>query len=293
MSEHEEVHEQETQETTGQDDAARAEVEARARDRGWAPKDEWRGDPEKWVDADEFVQRSDDRPAYLRADNERLDQANAALRQQVTEVQGTIKDQGELIRELLGQQKTIAQQAYDRARRDIEREMDAAVEAGDTDGYKAKKAELQELDSQRPEPAKAEPEKPDDGNKGGEPPRPDLETEGWIRDNPWFSNDALLNEAAIRFEPLVARENPNFTTRERLDEVAKRVRQMYPKRFENPRRREPAAVSPTSPPPRSGGEKKHTVADLPDEAREQMAKIIALTPGYTEQEYLDAYQWED
>ncbi len=34
------------------------EVVKTARERGWQPKERWRGPPEAWVDADEYVKRS-------------------------------------------------------------------------------------------------------------------------------------------------------------------------------------------------------------------------------------------
>lgn len=47
-------------------------VESEAREQGWLPKDEFKGDPDKWVSADEFVERGRHVMPLLRKNNERL-----------------------------------------------------------------------------------------------------------------------------------------------------------------------------------------------------------------------------
>lgn len=74
-------------------------VETEARSLGWAPKDEWRGDPDRWIDAETFVQRGHEMMPLLKANNRRLmgqveTQAAeiAELRRQHEETLGTIED---------------------------------------------------------------------------------------------------------------------------------------------------------------------------------------------------------
>lgn len=55
----------------------REAAEAEARKQGWAPKEEWKGDPSKWVDAQEFVRRGD--PRYLREQLATVEQRTAEM----------------------------------------------------------------------------------------------------------------------------------------------------------------------------------------------------------------------
>ena len=43
------------------------DVEARARDMGWSPRDSWRGKAEDWIDAETFVKRGTEILPILRA----------------------------------------------------------------------------------------------------------------------------------------------------------------------------------------------------------------------------------
>ncbi len=47
-------------------------IEQEAHNLGWVPLDQWRGDPEKWTDADTFVKRGKEIMPILRKNNEAL-----------------------------------------------------------------------------------------------------------------------------------------------------------------------------------------------------------------------------
>ena len=48
-------------------------VEQEARTLGWVPQEEFKGDPNRWVDADTFVERGHTVMPILRKNNERLE----------------------------------------------------------------------------------------------------------------------------------------------------------------------------------------------------------------------------
>src|SRR3990167_3011505 len=56
----------------GGDEAAAAALVTEATGMGWSPKESWRGDPEKWIDAETFVARGREVLPILRANNKQL-----------------------------------------------------------------------------------------------------------------------------------------------------------------------------------------------------------------------------
>src|SRR3990172_12212288 len=62
------------------------EVEKEARQLGWTPKEEWKGNPEKWIDAKAFVERGQEIMPILRSNNKRLQQEVSELRGELGKV---------------------------------------------------------------------------------------------------------------------------------------------------------------------------------------------------------------
>lgn len=107
------------------------DYEAEARERGWVPKEEFKGDPSRWVEAEEFVSRTDTMMPLLKADRDRLKRELGDLRRSLK--QATKHFEG------------AEKRAYDRAKADIENKLTEATEAGDVAGAKAALKEMEEL----------------------------------------------------------------------------------------------------------------------------------------------------
>jgi len=82
-------------------------AEERAAQQGWAPQDQWRGPPDKWVDAETFLKRGDNNPRVLR---ERLE---AAERRSA---------------ETIARMERMNQQALERQKADLDAERDRLLE---------------------------------------------------------------------------------------------------------------------------------------------------------------------
>lgn len=61
------------------------EVVAEARQLGWVPQEEFRGDQSRWVDADSFVKRGHEVMPILKANNARLMGEVTSLKATLTE----------------------------------------------------------------------------------------------------------------------------------------------------------------------------------------------------------------
>lgn len=105
--------------------AAPVTVEDIAAEKGWAPRDKWRGDPDKWKPADSFI-----RDTFDIADRVRRDLKHVT-RQTET---------------LVRTSAAIAKQQVEAARADYEQRLAEAVEAGDVGAVKAVTAQIARID---------------------------------------------------------------------------------------------------------------------------------------------------
>lgn len=105
------------------------DFETEARSQGWTDKDAFKGDPNKWVDAETFVKRADEVMPFLK-------KQNGALKRELDEVKATVK-------RLTRAETTAYQAGLDAARK----EMRDAVQTGDTAAYEAAEKKLDKLQS--------------------------------------------------------------------------------------------------------------------------------------------------
>lgn len=232
---------------------------------GWTPKEQFKGDPAKWVDAETFIRRGEEFLPFLKANNKRLEDA---LRKAETRIESLDK----AVKRSVEHMSRADERAYTKARADLERELEAAASAGNVDDVKAITKDIADLEKDTVKPPKAE-----------EPEEHPAFTD-FKADNPWFAKDAALRGAAIAIaDELIA---DGMTRPERyLPQVAKRIREEFPHKFENPKRREPGAVEAGGGSRRMSGKTK---ADLPADARQFMEELVRdkIT---TEAKYLADY----
>lgn len=250
---------------------AAPDAEAKAIRLGWRPKDEFKGDPDKWVDAAEFVRRGEEEPALAKANYAKLEKA---LERATTKIASLETTHQKLVEHL----STSEKRAYDRAKREIEARLDQAAEAGDVEGVRAATREITDLTKE----AAAEPKK--DAQAAPEDP-PELAE--WKEDNPWFTKDAVMRGAAIAIvDELIADGVTDL--KKQIKEVDKRIRAEFPHKFENPRRREPAAVEGANNAPKKTGK---TYADLPADAKAMCDDFCKNIKGFTREKFVRDYQW--
>ena len=209
MDDIEQTEEIEAEETEGTSAPEPTEAEKSALNMGWVPKEEFKGDPALWVDADTYMSRSK---------NER-------------KLAGTVRSLEKTVNFLQDQIKHVTQSSYEKAKADILAQQRKAVEEGDTATFERLESEKENL--QKPT-AQAKDET-------------DPVLESWAEDNPWFNNDDELQEAAILQYQLELKKHPAWTTEDRLGEVTKKIRKNFPEKFENPARKQASAVEGSRP----------------------------------------------
>ncbi len=204
--------------------APSSDVEVRARAMGWVPQDEFKGPPEKWKAADQFVQVADDNPRVLRERNEalakRLEDLERKAQEQERSYQANLKAIDRMSTVALQRQREQLVSAYDAAMRDAASSADVAR----FDQLTRDKAEqVARFDAQVREAVKVEPPAPQQ-----DVPR---EVQEFVQRNTWFSADQALNMAAQSIHMDLNRSQPGLTLAQNLSETERRVKMMFPEKF--------------------------------------------------------------
>ena len=204
-----------------------AATEARAREVGWVPQEEFRGDTAKWKSAEEFLDYADHVTPVLRKNNQKL---YADLRARDDKINGLMEQVEVQARTLKALTEAAEEEGTTRTEErlsDLRSKLVDANREGDHELAAAIQEDLLDLKIKMRE----QKETPTD-----EPPRrqrqtvPDADQEvfnEWKGQNPWFKDVALAAAAnaigaAIVSEALENGETP-LKGRELLDEVTKRV----------------------------------------------------------------------
>lgn len=230
-----------------------SDLELKALEEGWRPKDEWEGDPDQWIDAGEYVRRG---PLF-----EKIDSLNRQA-----------KENNKVIKALQEHLEKVRQGEYKAHLEALRLEKKEALEEGDAD-------RLIEIDEKIAE-AKAT-EKIEKLEAKQEASQPDPRFVAWVNKNPWYINDQELQSFADEVGIIYKNRNPDTDPTDVLEYVSKRVQKEYPDKFKNERKARPNIVEGSGAPTT----KKKDTFELSDEERKAM-HIIVRTGALTEAEYI-------
>lgn len=246
-------------------------IEAEARKMGWTPLEEFKGDPDKHIDAATFVDRA----------NKYMPIAKATIRKlsdRIDQMERTAKQASEFF-------SKAEQRAYERAVADIRAEQEAAVEAGDLEAHRAAADKLDKLE--KPSAAGAAPTAHD-------PAKAAEEFADWSKENRWYSqpDKAALRMYADAQAELIAKPG-TFLTPADLAEIANRVKAKFPEEFEE----QEGAAKPRQRSAVEGGNSirgrpsAKTYENLPPEAKAACDKFIRQGYVKNREQYVASYQW--
>lgn len=202
-------------------------IEAEAREMGWVPESEWKGEPPKggFKSAEDFVQRGKE---VLPIVNSRLREENAKLADELDRLKRETTDK---IARMERMSATALKQQRKQIEEQFEAQKEAAVEVGDKAAYKAAdkagREALAEFDKS------AADEADDKGDKGKfEVPKSVKDTvDAWIAENPWMNSDKEMNAVANAHHERLLKEKPGLKLAENLAEVRKYVQKRFPEKF--------------------------------------------------------------
>lgn len=182
-----------------------APVEQEARTLGWVPAEEFKGDPNRWVDAETFVERGHTVMPILRKNNERLETLVKQQAEELNKMKNMFNASQESITELQKVHADATKAAVAKARAEVMAELKEAKRDGDVDREIALTEELQELKNRQVEidkPAPAPAAQPQQQEV-----HPDFQA--WMNDNPWFGTDQRKTQKAMGIAQILRADPEN------------------------------------------------------------------------------------
>lgn len=248
-----------------------AAIETRAREMGWIPKEEFRGDPEKFIPADQFVARGEELLPIIKADRRKLQSEVQTTRQQLEQTQRMLSAAQESIEELKTFNSKMSKDQAKSRRSELAAELKAARESGDVEKELEIQDELSELSATIRE--KSQEKRTTTVTTGNEASHPEFKA--WASENPWFGQDKRRTSLAMGIAEEL--KETGLKGRELLDRVSEEVEKTF---GGNPRRQSASRVEGArggSPPNGDNGTPGKTYADLPADAKttcERQAKRL-------------------
>jgi len=246
-----------------------SESEDRARLSGWTPAEEFKGDPDRWVDAETWNKRADELMPILKATNKKLEEKLTQYESEIGATKKELEDLRKTTKRMADVGSKISQREYDRALETIRKEQSRAVAEGDADAFE--RLEKQKDSLEKPEPIEIN--TPD--------PRNDF-----ISRNPWYGQDGKEEMTGYAYIMAEKYAKQGLAPEEQLTRVEADVKQKFPEEFGN-KRRQTAAVDGDDKPPQKPSKKGYS--SLPAEAKAMCDKLCASIEGYTKEQYVKDY----
>ena len=190
-------------------------IEDRAREQGWRPKEEFDGDPSKWVSAETFV-------------------AKGELIDRIEQLGKKLKDSEKTIKMLSEHHSKVKESEFKRAVEFLKQQKKQAYENGDVDRI----LELDDKIAEVRETQKAQKQQ----EQVNEAPESHPAFQSWVSENKWYETDSEMRADADTFGEAYARNNQDKTPAEVLEYVTKKIKKAYPEKFTNPNRNKPTGV---------------------------------------------------
>lgn len=189
--------------------------EAEAAAYGWVPQDQFKGDPDKWRPAEEFVRRGEEILPIVRKQNEKL--------------QAKLNEQDETIKRMSAMfEKTTARitAEYEGKIEALKAEKKAAIRAGDeaqVERIEARIDKLKEESADGPEPTL---------DKGGSKDQNAL-IKDFAKANTWFVEEPEMQRYAVDVSESNAALNDGISFEDNMKFVLSAVRKKFPAYFKD------------------------------------------------------------
>jgi hypothetical protein len=238
---------EEDEDTLAEEHEEVPDYETLARDKGWVPEDEYNGDKETWVDAKEFLGRA---PLYdsihdLKRTLKRMQAGQDALRKHYDGVHKA---------------------AYNKAIKDLQAQMDAAVEENDVKGVVKAQRQMEQVHEEF--------EQATETIEDDVAAEPTPAFDSWISKNQWYQKDEQLQIYADGVALRLTQKYKDKDPAELFDMVTAEVKKAYPQKFQNPAKKKPAPVEGGSHKGGDGGKSVMNYSKLPEEAKKVYKQLV-------------------
>lgn len=224
-----------------------------AREKGWVPKDEYKGDKSDWVGAEAFL-------------------ARGPLMDHIKKLNKQVKAIGNFNQQLNDKIVESERRGYERAIKELKTQQKVALREGDEQAVENIGNEIasfeEELNQHKQAAQQIKPEVASFARKNQE----------------WFGKDQRLTKLAISLEGVIQAENPDFDDDELYAELHERMAKYTGKAPAEERKTKPSYVSPVK--NRVSGatettKKSYTQNDLNDQAKDIFKGLLSAQPGLT------------
>jgi len=196
-------------------------VQQEAVDRGWTPKDDFKGDPEKWVDAGAYI-------------------TNGELMDKISQQSNLLKNQGKAIDSFKKLQKGMEKRALEEAKDQLL--ADKASAYNDGDGAAIVNIEEQIKVTDKEIAAAAVADTPVDHGGAFQ----EFFTSQWQPDNKWYKTNDVMEAYADKIGVAEFNRDPSVNPADIMAVVDKKIREKFPLEFENPNRQRAGSVGGTN-----------------------------------------------
>lgn len=247
-------------------------LEKRAKDMGWTSREDYKGDPDRFVDAETYVTRAETVMPILKKTNENLRGELTTVRTELNSVKSALAESKAAMKDFADFQSQITEDRVKAAKASLTRELVAAKREGNVEDEIRLQDEISLLNSKAQAAAeeraakRVEPKAPPEP-KGHDDPV----FQAWIGENPWYLQDTEKRQItqgialAIRSTP----ETANLVGRPFLDLVKQRVEKVFGTNGGEGSVDRVEGGRGTS---QYGGGNGRSYADLPADAKAQVAK---------------------
>lgn len=216
------------QETVSENTPELSPVQQEALESGWVPKEEYNGDPEKWVDAAEFLRRGE-------------------LFKKIEAQSRDLKDMRKALVEMKKLHADVQKVEYQRALDTLRAQKKAALEEGDADAVLAADDRIDEIKDAQRQLAQVQQEV--EQAPSGEQHPVFVE---WQERNAWYTSNGTMRDFANRRGQELAASGSSPV--QVLRQVEEEVKKKFSSYFQNPRQnRAPAVEGSTSKSSHSSG----------------------------------------
>lgn len=203
---------------------ASPEVQAEAEKMGWIPPSRYKGDAERFVDADAYIERGQTILPIVQATNRRLTEQLTAQERQLKATQDALAQAQKAIDEIEERHTVATQRAVENARAEVKAQLARASEAGDHAGVAELTEQLVELNTKVPEePVKKATTSP----KAADTTIP-ADLAEWNKENPWFGTDKRRTSLALGIAQELRDSGVSSTGRAFYDQVKAELEAMLP-----------------------------------------------------------------
>lgn len=238
-------------------------LEAEAKSMGWVPEDQFKGNKDHWVDAEEFVERGRKVLPILIANNKRQARELLSRDQKIDTLAQQLANATTAIEKLEKHYTEANKRAVQNAKESLRNELKQAREDNDVDAEDRILGKLEEIRDQEREEAKP-PEKKTEAPKTPEIPD---DMKQWYRENSWFGSpkpeDMKKSKAIARIAEDMRDEGNELVGVEFMNEALR----IYEEQVGEPTRQPTQKVE--TPSSRGGGRaSSKSFASLPKEAKD-------------------------